>query len=185
MSRIALYVLVAQAAALPGWLVAGDWTSPVEVRHDTTLCLTYQAKWSGDYLLVRAKIEFPWHTFAMDNKQRADEKLAGKPSLGQDRPTSIKLSGGLELDGGWQQYEPKDFSKPELRWFSWGYEGFALFAAKVKRSGQGPAQIAIGGQACTESICKNIDVDIGLPVSGPAGANPAEIELKGLIPVRR
>ena len=35
-------------------------------------------------------------TFAMDNKVRADEKLAGKPSLGIEKPTGITLAEGLE-----------------------------------------------------------------------------------------
>ena len=58
----------------------------------------------------------------MDNRIRAEEKLAGKKSLGIDHPTEIKVSGGLEVEGPWHQTNPKDFSRPELRWFSWGFE---------------------------------------------------------------
>ena len=83
--------------------------------------------------MVRAAIEPGWHTFAMDNKQRAEEKLAGRKSLGIDHPTEITLTGGLEMAGPWYQTPPKDFSKPELRWFSWGFERQALFAAKIRR----------------------------------------------------
>src|SRR5260370_38680768 len=93
----------------------------VEVRHDDILCVSYQAHLDGPYLVVRATLEPGWHTFAMDNKVRAVEKLAGKPSLGIDHPTEITLTGGLEGGGPWLQSPPKDFSKPELGGFSWGF----------------------------------------------------------------
>ena len=40
----------------------------VEVRHDDMLCVSYQARLEGPYLVVRATLEPGWHTFAMDNK---------------------------------------------------------------------------------------------------------------------
>ena len=148
------------AIALVGVLEAAAHRA--EVRHDDNLCLAYQASLEGDYLVVRAAIEPGWHTFAMDNEQRAKEKLAGKMSLGIDRQTEIAVSGGLATAGGWYQTPPKDFSKPELRWFSWGFEKEAVFAAKVRRTGAAPAKIQIKGQACTETTCKNIDVEMML-----------------------
>lgn len=161
-------------------LAAGDFTEPVEVRHDDKLCLSYRARWSGDYLVVRADIEPGWHTFAMDNVKRQEEKLAGKPSLGVERPTEIKVAGGLTPAGAWLQTAPKDFSKPEIQWFSWGFEQQAVFAVKARRTGDAPAQLAIRGQACTESICKNIDVTLTVPVSGATAA----FDPKSLIAVR-
>src|SRR5580693_10713429 len=112
-------------------LIAGGWTAPVEVRFQEDLCLSYKARLDGPFLVVRATVEPGWHTFAMDNKQRAEEKLAGKRSLGIDHPTEIVLSGGLEAVGPWYQSAPKNFSKPELRWFSWGYEQQAFFVTRV------------------------------------------------------
>jgi hypothetical protein len=157
--------LLCSISIAAAFLTAADWTKPVEVRHDTTLCLSYQARLQGDILVVRAIIEKPWHTFTMDNKLRADEKLAGKPSLGIDQPTSIAVTGGLALDGPWRQSQPADFSKPDLRWYTWGFEKEALFAAKAKRTGKGPAKIVIRGQACTDSTCKNIDIELALPAA--------------------
>lgn len=152
-----------------------------EVRHDDQLCLAYQAALEGDYLVVRAAIEPGWHTFAMDNERRAKEKLAGKMSLGIDRQTEIALTGGLAAAGGWYQTPPKDFSKPELRWFSWGFEKEAVFAVKVHRAGAAPAKIQIRGQACTETTCKNIDVEL----AGPAGQlKPAAAPPAGVVAVR-
>ena len=174
-AAIVLSFTCAQAAR------AGEWSEPVEVRHDENLCLSYQARLDGPFLVVRAKIESGWHTFAMDNKQRAEEKLAGRRSLGIDHPTEILLSGGLERVGPWYQTPPKDFSKPALRWFSWGFEQQALFAVKVRRL-SGPSRIAIRGQACTETTCKNIDVTISLASAG-ADTSPSELNLKNLAPV--
>lgn len=173
--------LTCLASALP--LHAGEWSEPVEVLHEHRPCVTYRAKLDGEFLLVQAKIEPGWHTFVMDNKQRSAEKLAGRQSLGVDGPTEIAVGNGLQLAGPWYQSSPKDFSKPELRWYSWGYEGEAQFAAKVERSGASPAQIGIRGQACTETTCKNIDVTVSLPVPrAPSGTST--LDLRSLIPVR-
>jgi hypothetical protein len=165
---------------------AGDWTAAVEVRHDETLSLSYQAKLDGPNLVVRATIQPGWHTFAMDNQVRAEEKLAGKPSLGIDRPTQITLTGGLQVAGPWQQTAPLDFSKPELRWFSWGFERQALFAAKVRRTAAGTVRIGIRGQACTETVCRNIDVTIPLALgkADKEAGNTADIAWKDLVQVR-
>jgi hypothetical protein len=161
----------------------GDWSNAVEVRHEENLCVSYQARLDGPYLVVRATVEPGWHTFAMDNKQRAEEKLAGKRSLGIDHPTEILLSGGLEAVGAWYQSPPKDFSRPELRWFSWGFEGQAVFLTRIRRSGGGPARISIRGQACTETTCKNIDVAMSFPVAN-SETNQSEVNLKNLVQVR-
>jgi len=173
-------VVALGAAATAAW--ASNWTDAVEVHYEVTRCVSYRAKWNGQFLAVQVTPDAGWHTFAMDNKQRAEEKLAGKKSLGIDHPTEITVSGGLEVAGPWYQTPPKDFSKPELRWFSWGFEQPALFVAKVRRSGAGPARIAIRGQACSESICKNIDVAIAVPLTGETGG-VSDIDLKPLIQV--
>ena len=166
------------------WLLgAAQAAAPrAEVRHDDNLCLAYQAAQQGDYLVVRAAIEPGWHTFAMDNERRAKEKLAGKMSLGIDRQTEITLTGGLSAAGAWQQTSPKDFSKPDLRWFSWGFEREAVFAVKVRRSAPAPTKIQIRGQACTETTCKNIDVEMTL--ANEKSAAPSEALLKNLIAVK-
>jgi len=163
-------------------ILGSDWTSPVEVRHDVQKCVSYRAKLSGEFLVIQATHEPGWHSYAMDNKIRAQEKLSGKRSLGIDSPTEILLARGLELSGPWYQSEPKDLSKPELRWYSWGFEGQALFVGKVRRIGAGPASLAVRGQACSDAICKNIDVTLSVPLSGSTGKS--DIDLKSLVQVR-
>jgi hypothetical protein len=171
MTRFAFLAVFASLAS------AGDWSAPVEVRHEEDIAVSYQARLDGQWLVVRAKVGAGWHTFAMDNKRRADEKLAGKPALSVDRPTEI-IPTGLELEGPWFQTDPKDLSHPELRWFSWGFDKEAVFAAKVRRGTAG--RLTIKAQACTDAICKNIDVAV--PVSA-AGSAPTELDIKKLVEV--
>ena len=181
-NQTALTAALLFGSAFAGTIRGGDWTNPVEVRHDLQKCVSYRARLTGDLLLIQATHEAGWHTYAMDNKVRAQEKLAGKKSLGIDRPTEIVLAEGLELAGPWYQSVPKDLSKPELRWFTWGFEGQALFVTRVRRAGAGPANVTIRGQACAESTCKNIDLAISVPLGGSTGRS--DIDLKSLVQVR-
>ena len=157
---------------------AGDWSKPVDVTHDDKTCISYRAKVTGGHLLVDARLEPGWHTFTMDNDKRAVEKLAGKKALGVDKPTTIELQ-GLGAAGPWLQSQPKDFSQPEIRIFTWGFEKLARFAVPVKKT-EGSVSLRIRGQACTEAVCKNIDVTLALSAS----AGSAAPDLNGLSPVR-
>ena len=163
-------------------LGAAEWSKPTEIVVDDTVCATYQARVDyGGHLVIQLTLADGWHSFALDNQIRANEKLAGKKALGMDRPTSFVVTGGLAVEGPWLQPPVLDFSKPELRIFSWGFEKHALFAVKVKRTGS-EARVAIKAQACTESICKNIDAAVTLDLTRPAG--PAEAGMAGLTPAR-
>ena len=179
-------VLVAVCAFLfAGAGLAGEWSSPVEVTFNQKTCLSYRAKLSGSYLAVEAAIAPGWHTFAMDNARRAAEKLEGKKALSQDMPTQITVSGGLAADGPWFQSPPKDFSRPALRWFSWGFEDRALFMVKARRSGDGLALLAISGQVCTETTCKKVDLSISIPADALIqNANEAHPDVTSLVQVR-
>lgn len=176
-SRIVL--IPALAACLCG--AADKWSEPVAVIHDFNPCITYRAKLSGEYLVVEATLAEGWHTFTIDNKRRVEEKLAGKKALALDRPTTIKLIQGMDLTGPWMQTSPKDFSKPDLQLFGFGFEKQAMFAAKVKRTGA-QGKIEITGQTCTDTTCKNIDVT--LAVALPAASGKADVDLKALVPVK-
>lgn len=172
--------LIAGAIAAVAAARADSWTAPIEACQAPERCVSYRARLSGEYLIVEASHQPGWHTIAMDNKRRADEKLAGRPSLGVDTPTDIRIGNGLALAGSWLQSPPKDASKPDLLWFTWVFEKQALFAARVRRTGNGPARIEISGQACTETTCKKVDLAISLPLTNA----PAEVDLKPLVPVR-
>ena len=174
--RIAVLTLFALAAH------AGDWTAPVDVGLGDEHAVSYRAKLDGDYLVVEAKQLNGWHTYAMDNELRAKEALKGKPSLGIDAPTQIEVTGALAVDGPWKQSEPHDYSKPAMRWYTWGYDEPALFAAKVKKTGAGAGEVAIRGQACDDKRCKNIDITLSVPAEGLGGKST--LDLTALVSVR-
>ena len=164
---------------------AAEWSEPAEVLWRLQPIVTYRAKLDGGFLVVEARHQPGWHTYAMDNKRRAAEKLAGRKSLGIDAPTEITVSDGFAVSGSWRQSPPNDYSKPELRWFTWGFEKSALFAAPVKAKGAGPAQITIRGQACDEKSCRNIELDLSLPPGKQAEPGSEGIDLDELVEVRR
>ena len=173
-----LFLLVLAGLAVS----ATDWSKPAEIVVDDTVCATYRARVDdGGHLVIALTLADGWHTFAMDNLIRANERLAGRQALGMDKPTSFLVAGGLAVEGPWMQPAPLDFSKPELRIFSWGFEKQALFAAKVKLTGK-TAHVAIKAQACTETICKDINTALDLDLAKPA--SPAEPGLSALTAVR-
>ena len=160
---------------------AADWSQPAEVRHEDALVISYTARVEGAYLVVRANVGQGWHTFALDNVQRVEEKLAGKPALSMDRSTEITAT-GIRTEGPWLETPPKDFSRPQLRMYSFGYDHDAVFVAKV-HAGSGTAKLRIRGQACTETVCKNVDVPLTVAVPVKAGAQ-AEVKLSELVQAR-
>jgi hypothetical protein len=142
----------------------GAWTPPVAAMRRTLKVASYRARLTGDGLLIEVTHEPGWHTYALDNLERARKK-AGEPPLGIEKSTRIEVSGGLKVAGKWRQSPPKDLSQPEIKWFTWGFEGTALFAIKVQRSGEvKEALITINGQACKATTCAMIDeLEIRLP----------------------
>ena len=60
-----------------------------------------------------------------------------------------------------------------------------IACAALLQAGAGGARLKLRGQACTETICKNIDVTIGLPLAD-AGTNASVsgLDLKRLVQVR-
>ena len=176
MNRNLLFLFVSLASA-------ADWSPPAEVRYEDDLVISYVARLDGPHLVVRATIGQGWHTFALDNVKRAQEKLAGKTALSMDRSTEIVATSGLEIEGPWWETSPKDFSRPELRMFSFGYDQGAVFVAKIHPTGGGMAKLRIRGQACTESICKNIDVELVVAIPAKPTAND-EVKLSELVQAR-
>ncbi len=174
LTAIGVFLMAARMAS------AGEWSASGEVLHELARCVTYRAQVSGEWLIVEAKHESPWHSYSMDNKVRVEEKLAGKKALSMDRPTDVRLVEGLEIAGTWLHTPPKETSKPELRMYSWSYGGTAYFAAKVKRTGES-AKVNVRGQVCTETNCKTVDVTLAIPAGGNGDAG---VDLKSLVAVR-
>jgi len=171
-----ILILLAYAA------YAAEWSQPVEVRHDDELAISYNARIDGPYLVVRATVGAGWHTFALDNVKRVVEKLDGTPALSMDRSTEIDVK-GVDVESPWRQSPPKEFSRPELRMFAFGYDRQAIFAARIRRAGAASAQLRIRGQACTETVCKNIDVPVTVAVPAKLGVS-SETKPDELVPAR-
>ena len=77
------------------------------VRQGVDPVVRFQARFEGDYLIVRATHTNGWHTYAMDNELRAATALKGKKSLGIEQGIDVKVESGLELDDRWLQTEPQ------------------------------------------------------------------------------
>lgn len=172
------------AFSVAGTAADGDrgWSDPVAVTLGSETCVTYRAAWRGDWLIIRADHQKGWHSYALDNQVRVDEQLAGRPALGVEAPTEIEV-GGAELTGTWRQTPPHDLSKPELRWYRFGFSGRAYFAVQLApgigshAAGAEPLQIGIRGQVCDERRCQRVDVQLTVsPTAEPIDCQPAELE---------
>lgn len=179
MRILALWTL---ALAVPQVVSADAWsaTARAEAR-DGTVLVTCRSKVSGEFLLVELQAAEGWHVYAMDNERRAKEALAGKMSLGVEESTEVLVTGGLRVTGDWYQSDPQDFSQPELRWYSYGFDGKALLAAQVERTGDPAAEVTVRAQACDSESCIRVDAVMDLPLnqSGQGDYRPVD-----LVPVR-
>lgn len=167
------------------------WSKEVVVRHGVERVVRYQARIAGEYLIVKAIHRDGWHTYAMDNELRAADALQGKTSLGIEQGTEVQVERGLELDGVWLQTEPQDLSKPELRWFTYGFDQTSLFACRVKNVNSGDVALRIRGQACSGETCCQVDVELKLLAVNPPSIAPTPSQaeqlqtlLKGLVPIK-
>ena len=182
-NRVFLGVAVAVVSAIP--VYADEWSEGAEVRGRRGAVVTYRAKVDGDTLIVEASHDKGWHTYAMDNVQRAQKK-SGKEKPETELPTVISVTGGLSVEGNWRQTKPKELSQEVIQWYTWGFEGKAYFAAKVKRSGDAPVQITINGQACNETSCSMVDaVVVTLTLNEGDGAGTSKFKLADLLEVKK
>ena len=165
-----------------GALRADNWSPEAHaVSGDGTVLLTCRARLAGNYLVIELRAADGWHVYAMDNEQRAKEALAGKMSLGVEQNTQVSVDTGLQVIGEWYQSEPKDFSQPALRWYSYGFAGTSLLAAKVSRGGAEVALVRVRAQACDSSSCVSVEAKMVLDL---AGADDVEFQPLGLVRVR-
>ena len=152
-----------------------QWSEAVEFRRREDVLVSYRAKLDGNMLIIEASHAPGWHTYAMDNVERARKK-SGKDNPETELPTQIELSGELKVVGNWFQSEPKDLSQMEIRWYSWGFENVAWFAVEVEGVEGGEATITISGQACDATSCISVDgltISLPLPSSEEFAVNAA------------
>jgi len=147
----------------------GVWSKKVWADNGQEICVIYQAAIFKNALVIRFQHQSPWHTYALDNHVRAKMALAGKKSLGSEESTKVTVE-GVVPSGSWFQTRPTNFSKPKLRWFSWGFQREGFFALKfdtvnAKSLHQNPKSkmhLHITGQACSQGTCIPVDVKVAL-----------------------
>ena len=168
----------AQAPALPDLA----WSKEVAAGRGSNPLVKYQATLESGYLVIKAEHQKHWHTYAMDNEVRAKLALKGKKPLGIESGIAITVK-GLELDKRWLQSEPKDFSRPELRWYTFGHEGTALFACKLRElpKTDNPVGVKIVGQACSGDTCRMVKVSLVLEGNSLRGKSISETRWKSLL----
>ncbi len=121
-------VLIATVLLDVGPAFAADWSEPLTImRRRQGTVISYRAKVDSGYLVVEAAHGKGWHTYSMDNLQRAQKKT-GEEKPDTELPTRIEVSGGLKVTGRWIQSTPKDLSMTEIKWYTWGFDNTTYFA---------------------------------------------------------
>ncbi len=167
------------------------WSKEAVVRNGRQPVVRFQARIDNDYLIVRAIHQERWHTYAIDNEARAEKALQGKMSLGIELGIGIEFKSGLKADGEWLQTSPLDLSRPEMRWYTYGFSQTAVFARRVTVLESEPIVLRIRGQACDGETCCAVDavLEVELPTAdlGQSPDDDARLRkmLNDLVPVIR
>lgn len=181
-----LSLLVLLLALVPE-LCAGQWSETAEVRNREGVVVSYRAMLDGNMLVIEASHARGWHTYAMDNIQRAREE-SGRDNPETEFPTRIELAGGLRIVGNWFQSKPKNLSQMDIRWYTWGFDEVVRFLAQVERTDGDDALITINGQACNAAMCSYVsDLAIPLPLLSmeefSAGAGRTSVDFSQFVEV--
>ena len=151
--------LLGVGVAAPAAAQEGEEPAPQEVWFGDDIAVTYAARIESDWLIVEVRHEPGWHTYAMDNVERASE-ATGRDRPDTELPTRMTPSPEIELASPWRQTDPTDLSQPDIRLYTWGFEERAFFAARVERADPG-GWMQVDAQACTDRLCAMVDA---LPV---------------------
>ncbi len=154
--------------------------SGVRVWLDDMQAVTYRARVEGDWLVVEVVHEPGWHTYSMDNVIRARDK-SGKARPETELPTVITPLEGLTIQGDWRQSPPVDLSTPDIRWYTWGFEGRSYFAARIDQATL-PSSVQIDGQACTDALCAMVEALV-VPVDSNEAADQKWVDPESLVVV--
>ncbi len=154
--------------------------SGVQVWLDDMQAVSYRARVEGDWLVVEATHEPGWHTYSMDNVIRAREK-SGKMRPETELPTVITPLGGLTIQGDWRQSPPLDLSTPDIRWYTWGFEGRSYFAVRVGKVTL-PSSVQIDAQACTDELCAMVEALV-VPVDSSETDGQGSVDPESLVVV--
>lgn len=173
--RLGLLMIAALLATDFSVAFAADWSEPVAVmRRRQGTVVSYRAKVESGHLVVEATHGKGWHTYSMDNLQRAKQKT-GKEKPDTEQSTRIEISGGLTVAGKWLQSTPKDLSMADIEWYTWGFENVTYFAVPVKKSSDEATTVTFFAQACNANSCSMVDgQSIIIEASAIPDESPAE-----------
>ncbi|MCA9126855.1 MAG: hypothetical protein KDB22_07215 [Planctomycetales bacterium] len=156
---IAIAILTQDQLSHPDDLL--PWSATATVTDGTSTVVRFQACIASKHLIVRAVHDKGWHTYAMDNRQRAMKALQGKQSLGIEEGLQVKITKGATLTGKWLQTPPKDLSQPEMRWYTYGFEDSTYLACPIQQEDTPETvTLEIKGQACNSSSCRQVDLTL-------------------------
>ncbi|MGJ8672180.1 Trx7/PDZ domain-containing (seleno)protein [Rubritalea sp.] len=142
-----------------------NWSATEAIRKGNEIAVEYRATITNKHLIIEAKHHKGWHTYALNNPQLAI-KLKGKVG-DQDLPTAITLPSNIKPSQGWLQSPPNDYSKPEIHWYTWGFEGTSYFAIALDEMPKQAIEVGIRSQACTSESCAGT-FDMTLKVPPPS-----------------
>ncbi|MCG8600862.1 MAG: thioredoxin family protein [Verrucomicrobiales bacterium] len=144
-----------------------QWSASQYVTKGKEKILRYRAAVTDGHLLIEARHEPGWHSYALDNGIRS-ERVSGRTDGSHELPTSIKLSESVQTIGPWIQTEPNDYSKPDIRWYTYGFEGTSYFAVPLEPGElktTGNMEISITSQVCDSTSCAGtFELKLSVPV---------------------
>ncbi|MCH6256349.1 hypothetical protein MLD52_07305 [Puniceicoccaceae bacterium K14] len=138
------------------------WSPMVAAWYGEEIVARYRAALFDKTLVVEATYSEGWRSYAMDNLQRA-EAVFGPGSM-SERPTQITLDENLTPEGEWRQTKPQDMSKPDIEWYTWGFEKKAFFTRQLTELPHQEFQVKINAQICNNNSCSMAN-DLQLTVS--------------------
>ena len=162
----AVTIVMALVAADLAPAFASEWSEALTInRRRAGLVVSYRAKVDSGYLVVEAKHGEGWHTYSMDNVERARHK-SGKEKPETELPTVIEIGSEVTTSGSWFQTTPKDLTMKAINWYTWGFVDTSYFAIKVDAIEGASTTLTISAQACNASQCSMVDAQT-LTVSLP------------------
>ncbi|MEM1222671.1 MAG: hypothetical protein AAGH40_07890 [Verrucomicrobiota bacterium] len=139
------------------------WSAFAAARYDNRVVARYRAAIFQNTLVLEARYEEGWRSYAMDNAIRG--RQAAGPDAVFELPTELEVDSRVSLAGDWRQSPPENLSKSELNWFTWGYHDRAYFVCDLEAWPTHGVSLQINAQICNAQTCA-IARDLVIDVPG-------------------
>ncbi|MEM7674304.1 MAG: hypothetical protein AAF212_13250 [Verrucomicrobiota bacterium] len=148
------------------------WSPAAAAYYGDLAVVRYRAAMFGNTLVVEASHADTWKTYAIDNAKRSKEAFGENAQ--HENPTVINLPETVAPKDPWRQTRPKDYSKPGMNWFTWGFEGKAYFSIELESWPKEGFEIIVSAQVCDPKSCAMANnLVLTVPAENNAGASPA------------